>query len=104
MEEMGIYDSNAMLYGTHLREPIDLSISHFKYQGRCDSYEQLLRSSFIPTEDRAGNLETWNSIGGHGPVVCPMSRNETIFKNGMCAVNCYTQWFLGLYCQNWRIP
>jgi hypothetical protein len=37
-------------------------------------------------------LETWNTTGGHSINTC---RRYPHFSLGMCAVNCYTQWFSG---------
>jgi len=55
---------------------------------------------FVPTEENAKKIETWNSTGGHSPLTC----NEGKFKLGECAVNCYTQWFSGLSCPQYKIP
>lgn len=46
---------------------------------------------FIPTEDNAMKIDTWNSTGGHVPTSCLHSN----LKLGTCAVNCYAQWFSG---------
>lgn len=102
-EEPGTHDSPTF-YVTHLREPIDRSISHFKYQGRWKR-EQLIKMNtydFVPTEDNAMKLESWNATGGHSPIVC-QENNPKFFKLGECAINCYTQWFSGLSCPQYNI-
>jgi hypothetical protein len=47
---------------------------------------------FIPTEENAMKIETWNSTGGHSPHTCD---RHSHFSLGQCAVNCYIQWFSG---------
>ena len=48
--------------------------------------------SFVPTEDNAEKLETWNQTHGHSPSSCMRHRS---FRMTTCAVNCYCQWFSG---------
>jgi hypothetical protein len=111
MEEPGTYyhdgtdieDDGGTFYVTHLREPIDRSISHFKYNGRWKC-KDLSSNEFKPTLDNAAHLETWNETSGHKPIECRTNRNDIIFKNGDCAVDCYTQWYGGLSCPNWDVP
>ena len=55
---------------------------------------------FIPTEENAMKIETWNSTGGHSPRTC---ERHSHFKLGKCAVNCYIQWFSGA-CPEFDIP
>jgi len=95
-EEPGTHDVPTF-YVTHLREPIARSISHFKYQGRWSCMHQLIKmktNDFVPTEDNAKKLESWNATGGHVSLTCGSRK----FKLGECAVNCYTQWYSGLSC------
>ena len=111
MEEPGMHDDDVnTFYVTHLREPVDRSISHFKYQGRWNCRDLVIRrKSFTPVEDNAKKIETWNQTGGHEPLKCKRKRKgETggrhpVFFLGECAVNCYTQWFSGLSCPEWGI-
>mmetsp|Transcript_13910 Transcript_13910/g.30325 ORF Transcript_13910/g.30325 Transcript_13910/m.30325 type:complete len:746 (+) Transcript_13910:15-2252(+) len=92
-EDPGSYD-DATFYVTHLREPVSRSISHFKYEGRWDCKELMNNDSFIPTEDNALKLETWNQTHGHQPSWCKLRPNgEPFFHMLKCAVNCYSQWF-----------
>lgn len=98
MEEPGTYDA-ATFYVTILREPVDRSISHFKYQGRW-SCKDLMSRAFEPTEDNANKIETWNHTGGHAPYTCKRrggrKSGKEMFYLGSCAVNCYTQWYSGV--------
>ena len=115
MEEPGTYyhhdgyydidndDDGGTFYVTHLREPIDRSISHFKYNGRWRC-KDLSSKEFTPTLDNAAQLETWNETSGHKPIECRTNRNNIQFKNNDCAVDCYTQWFGGLSCPHWKVP
>lgn len=112
-EEPGTHVDNATFYVTHLREPVERSISHFKYQGRWDCKDLSFRwgkkdQEFEPTERNAQKLETWNQTMGHLPVKCKHKRmggkRHSNFFLGNCAVNCYTQWFSGLSCPEWGIP
>lgn len=89
-------------YVTHIREPIDRSISHFKYNGRWPC-KYLMKSNFTPTENNANQLEQWNETGGTAPKSTCHNR-DTAFYLGDCAVNCYTQWFGGLNCPHWNVP
>ena len=90
-------------YITHLREPVDRSISHFKYQGRwnCSDLLKIRRTDerkFIPTEDNARKIDTWTESGGHEDISCPQKGGGIEFRLGICSVNCYSQWFSGLSC------
>ena len=55
---------------------------------------------FIPTEENAMKIETWNSTGGHSPHTCD---RHSHFSLGQCAVNCYIQWFSGA-CPEFDMP
>lgn len=48
--------------------------------------------SFVPTEENAEKLETWNQTHGHYPASCLRRRSAVMTT---CAVNCYCQWFSG---------
>jgi len=105
MEEPGTYDDGATFYVTHLREPVDRSISQFKYQGRWSCADLVHGSrNFTPTEDNANRIETWNQTGGHTPFDhCKRKKGpkkegkrQPFFFLGSCAVNCYVQWFSGV--------
>jgi hypothetical protein len=52
-----------------------------------------VEDQFVPTEENAMKLETWNKNGGHSIQKCD---RHSHFKLGMCAVNCYIQWFSGI--------
>lgn len=69
-------------------------------QGRWDCKGALVKDSFVPTEENARKIETWNQTSGHEPQTC----RKGFFKLGMCAVNCYTQWFSGLSCPEFDVP
>mmetsp|Transcript_555 Transcript_555/g.1171 ORF Transcript_555/g.1171 Transcript_555/m.1171 type:complete len:492 (+) Transcript_555:64-1539(+) len=101
-------EDGATFYVTHLREPVDRAISHFKYQGRWNCHDLVFHQNnkgWEPTIENAKNLETWNQTGGHKPIQCKHKRSKgTYFFLSTCAVNCYTQWFSGLSCPNWKVP
>ena len=107
MEEPGTQldkDKEDTFYVTHLREPIDRSISHFKYNGRWPC-KTLVKGDFVPTEENAFKLESWNGTNGHDRKdSCKNHRTSSSFSLGDCAVNCYTQWFGGLNCPRWQVP
>ncbi|KAL9187203.1 hypothetical protein ACHAXT_010923 [Thalassiosira profunda] len=94
------------LYVTHLREPVSRSISHFKYEGRWDCKQLMNNVSFIPTEDNANKLESWNQSFGHRPTSCLYrKRNRTaVCRMSQCAVNCNIQWLAGCSCPWWDPP
>jgi hypothetical protein len=100
-------EDGATFYVTHLREPISRSISHFKYQGRWDCEQLVKNTSYVPHEDMANKLETWNTTTGHyydadSTPPCQLQNNDGSstykFFLSACAVNCYSQWFSGLSC------
>ena len=68
-----------------------------------------MQPSFIPNEENANKIETWNQTGGHTPFECHTKKTGTpgvrnsIFYLSSCAVNCYIQWFSGLSCSAWNI-
>ena len=55
-------------------------------------------TAFIPTEETANKITTWNQTSGHIPQECTSKTSGIHFKLGICAVNCYIQWFSGLSC------
>ncbi|KAL3811148.1 LOW QUALITY PROTEIN: hypothetical protein ACHAXA_001363 [Cyclostephanos tholiformis] len=95
-EEPGTHELPTF-YVTHLREPVDRSIN----QGRWNCRDLItmhdrdgdVKDQFVPTEENAMKLETWNKNGGHSIQKCD---RHSHFKLGMCAVNCYIQWFSGI--------
>lgn len=52
-----------------------------------------MNMSFVPSEENAEKLETWNKSHGHHHSSC---RRSSQFNMSTCAVNCYSQWFSGL--------
>ena len=81
-------------YVTNIRDPVERSVSHFKYDARwgCD---QLVKNSskFVPTPDNARPFESWNFTGGFEESDC-----DEPFSFVSCAVNCYVQGFSGRGC------
>ena len=62
-------------------------------EGRWDCKQLIKNESFIPTEENAHKISTWNQIHGHDSHY----RNKAkFFRLIKCAVNCYIQWFTGL--------
>jgi len=95
MEEPGTsYENNNTntFYVTNIREPISRSISHFKYQGRWDCHDLVFanKRKFVPTEENANSLLTWNETGGHEPSKCKVKGRKKkggktmYFHLGMC--------------------
>jgi len=63
--------------------------------------------SYVPTSENANQLEAWNQEHGFGPSACKNRNKRTkkpIFRMGLCAVNCYSQWFSGMSCPWWDPP
>jgi len=60
-------------------------------------------TAFIPTEETANKITTWNQTSGHVPQECTTKTSGIHFKLGICAVNCYLQWFSGLSCPQFNI-
>lgn len=91
-EEVGSHPGT--MYVTNLRDPVERSISHFKYEGRWDCRQMIKNATlYIPTLHNAKPFERWDQTGGFIPSPCdePFSFNE-------CAVNCYIQSFSGMGC------
>ena len=82
-------------YITNLRDPVERSISHFKYEGRWDCKQLVKNHSFVPTKSNARKFEDWKETNGFVPSDCdePFSFTE-------CAVNCYLQSFSGEGCSS----
>lgn len=97
-EEVG--SRSDTFYVTNIRDPVERSVSHFKYDARwgCD---QLVKNSslFVPTSDNAMPFESWNYTGGFEE----QSDCDEPFSFVSCAVNCYVQSFSGKGCtrDNW---
>lgn len=93
-EEVG--SRNDTFYVTNLRDPVERSISHFKYSARW-SCEDLVRNkdTFVATEENARKFDEWNGTAGFEGSDCgyPFSFTD-------CAVNCYLQTFSGRGCSD----
>ena len=82
------------LYVTHMRDPVNRSLSHFKYEGRW-SCSRLMNDQFVPTKDNAHTLEEWvhtefqgsSWTGGHAPTGADCKH-----KLWLCSNNCYIKW------------
>ena len=93
-EEIG--SQPGTMYVTNLRDPVERSISHFKYEGRWNCRQMIKNAThYIPTLQNAKKLETWNETGGFVPSPC-----EEPFSFDECAVNCYIQSFSGQGCNS----
>ncbi|KAL3823036.1 hypothetical protein ACHAXA_005224 [Cyclostephanos tholiformis] len=90
-EEVG--SRNDTFYVTNLRDPIERSISHFKYDARWGCDNLVKNMSFVPTMSNANPFESWNKTGGYAESRCDM---PSTFVS--CAVNCYVQAFSGRGC------
>lgn len=86
------------IYVTNMRDPVERSISHFKYDGRWDCGQLTKNESFVPTEQNARSFEAWNQTRGFESSEC-----DAPFSFISCAVNCYIQTFSGKGCtdDNW---
>ena len=71
-------------------------------EGRWDCKQVVNNASFIPTEENANKLSTWNQHYGHQQSSCRYRKNYRPSDEGQgywefmmvqCAVNCYSQWF-----------
>ena len=82
-------------YITNLRDPVERSISHFKYEGRWDCKQLVKNKTFVAMKANARKFEDWKETNGFVPSDCyePFS-----FTN--CAVNCYIQSFSGEGCSS----
>ena len=83
------------LYITNLRDPVERSISHFKYSERWDCEQLVHNESFIPTQLNARPFSSWNGTKGFESSPCDLE-----FSFTQCAVNCYLQTFSGMGCTN----
>jgi len=90
-EEVG--SRNDTIYITNMRDPVERSISHFKYSGRWDCEQLIKNESFVPTEENAQSFEAWKETHGFEPSECDIP-----FSFTSCAVNCYIQTFSGMGC------
>jgi hypothetical protein len=86
------------LYVTHLRDPYERSISHFKYDQRWNCIQQLTKRHFFPTYENAYNLTQWIDEKGvqqrekcHNHTV--QTRRGRVYKPFWgCSTNCYIRW------------
>lgn len=92
-EEVG--SRNDTFYVTNMRDPVDRSVSHFKYLGRWDCEQLTKNESFVPTEDNARPFRAWGETGGFEPSPC-----DAPFSLVSCAVNCYLQTYSGAGCSS----
>ena len=92
-EEVG--SRSDTLYVTNLRDPIERSVSHFKYDARWGCTNLVRNASFVPSANNAMPFESWNDTGGFVPSRCD---GPSTFVS--CAVNCYLQAFSGSACTN----
>ncbi len=97
-EEIGSHPGT--MYVSNLRDPVERSISHFKYEGRWDCRQMIKNATqYIPTLQNANKFEDWDQTGGFVPSPCdqPCSFDQ-------CAVNCYIQSFSGHGCSldDWK--
>ena len=83
------------IYITNLRDPVERSISHFKYSERWDCEQLVHNESFIPTQLNARPFGMWNETKGFSKSPCDLE-----FSFTECAVNCYLQTFSGMGCTN----
>lgn len=81
------------LYVTNIRDPVERSISHFKYFGRWDCHRLVKNESYAASEENARRFETWRETGGFEASPC-----DVPFSMVNCAVNCYVQTFSGRGC------
>lgn len=74
-------------------------------EGRWDCKQMTTNASYVPTEENANTLESWNQTGGHVPLdKCITRKGKRHFGMVQCGVNCYTQWFSSLGCPEWNVP
>lgn len=63
-------------------------------EGRWECKDLIYNNSFVPTEENAQKLETWNQQHGHHPSYCQNIKDgEFVLRMSMCAVNCYVRLF-----------
>ena len=90
-EEVG--SRNDTIYITNIRDPVERSISHFKYEGRWDCRQMIHNKSYVATLDNARDFREWNETHGFVPSEC-----DVPFVFTKCAVQCYIQTFSGAGC------
>lgn len=93
MEEVG--SAPGTFYVTNLRDPVERSISHFKYEGRWDCRQLVKNHSFVPTKANARKFQDWKETNGFVTSDC-----DEPFSFTNCAVNCYVQSFSGEGCSS----
>lgn len=105
-EEVG--SRSDTLYVTNLRDPVERSISHFKYDARWGCNNLVKNKTFVPSTTNAQPFAMWNFTGGFVKTACSSSsssrrRSNRSFYFEACAVNCYIQTFSGNACthDNW---
>jgi hypothetical protein len=105
-EEVG--SRSDTLYVTNLRDPVERSISHFKYDARWGCNNLVKNKTFVPSTTNARPFAMWNFTGGFVHTSCSSSSsswstNNKPFYFEACAVNCYIQTFSGNACthDNW---
>ena len=107
-EEVG--SRSDTLYVTNLRDPVERSISHFKYDARWGCNNLVKNKTFVPSTTNARPFAMWNFTGGFVETSCGSSsssnrrrRSNRPFYFEACAVNCYIQTFSGNACthNNW---
>ncbi|KAL3803654.1 hypothetical protein HJC23_003708 [Cyclotella cryptica] len=107
-EVPGSHDETTF-YVTHLRHPVERSLSHFKCESNAcptsnfpPTFSYLSHISYNIQRQQTRNME-WNR---RSPRDCLLPKKPTgmVFRLVTCAVNCYTQWFSGLSCPTWDIP
>jgi len=91
VEEVGSRDDT--LYITNIRDPVERSISHFKYLGRWDCDQLTKNESYVASEENARSFRRWRETGGFERSPC-----DVPFSMVDCAVNCYVQTFSGRGC------
>jgi hypothetical protein len=82
------------LYVTHMRDPVERSLSHFKYEGRwtCDNLKD---PSFRPTLNNANSLERWVRTEFQGSLWLEQGFSSGLncrYKAWQCSANCYIKW------------
>jgi len=94
-EEVG--SRSDTFYVTNMRDPVERSVSHFKYFGRWDCDQLMTNETFVPTKENAKPFESWSETGGFDPSPC-----DVPFSLVSCAVNCYVQTYSGCGCSSDR--
>jgi hypothetical protein len=89
---------NDTLYITHMRDPVNRSMSHFRYEGRW-SCPDLMNSSFEPSYENAYALQDWvrTEFQGSNWTARLVHTGKTCKrKMWLCSANCYIKWL------NWK--